>query len=330
MKFDDLNNNLNEGPFTGPAGFTKRAKAKLQKNIPFARQQQRRGAAKDKIYAKAKEIKDDLKSFMAKTGEEEIGMKDFLDWVQTNHEGEYDGILAAAKKIHSNLFPKDSKADQENQGAGDEPKQQQKAKDPNVSDEEIAQAHAKIAADAEAEAEELGAEDERQDLKASKGDDEEPPKDTSASIYESRFAAILAEAEAEVDQSLAASADGQISNDKLEDNQIDTLIVRGIQAQRKLAGTGKTKQIAAEPEQQAAPKEEPKAKQEPEAKAQPKAQAAAAAPDVEEPSSGGIALDKSDAKNAKLILTKAAKGEELSDKEKKVAGKVAQYLNKFV
>ena len=248
MKFTDLNDNLNEGPISGPAGFAKRAKAKLQKNVPFARQQQAQGKAKDKLFKQAKEIKDELKVWMGEIGKKEIGMKTFLDWVNNRFPSQYDGILTAAKDIHTNLFPKDSKADIQNQVSTDgvnysveldktgAPKKEVKPE--QYSDEEKAAIKKKYADDAEAEAKELGSEDEKQDVKASKGEDEKPKVDTSASIYESRFRAIL---EADTDQSLAASADGKISDDPLKDDQIDTLIVKGLQKQQELAGTGKSK-----------------------------------------------------------------------------------------
>ena len=42
-----------------------------------------------------------------------IGMKEFLDWMENNSDS-HAGTLAAAKEIHTNLFPKDSKADIQN------------------------------------------------------------------------------------------------------------------------------------------------------------------------------------------------------------------------
>lgn len=283
MKITDLNENLSEGPISGPAGFAQRAKAKLQKHVtPFMKQQQKRGKLKDELFKKAKDIKNELKAYMEQTGKSKIGMKEFLDWMENNSDS-HAGTLAAAKEIHTNLFPKDSKADIQNQVSTDgvnysveldktgAPKKE-KPKPEGMSPEDEKAARDKIAADAEAEAKESGSEDdEPQDLKASKGDNEKPKVDTSASIYEARLRAIL---EAKTDQSLAASADGEISSDELEDNQIDTLIVKGLQKQRELEATGKVKpkQKAADPEQaqQAAqPEADPKAAKAGKAKAAP-------------------------------------------------------------
>ena len=65
MKFSDINENLTEGPLSGPAGFKQRAKAKLQKNMPFAKQKRRRGEIKDAAFKKAKMIKDELMAWKA-------------------------------------------------------------------------------------------------------------------------------------------------------------------------------------------------------------------------------------------------------------------------
>jgi len=266
MKFTDLDN-LNEGPISGPAGFAKRAKAKLQKNIPFARQQQRRGAQKDELFKLAKEIKDNFKQWVdTKTGSSNINnagitMPEFLEWMQS--ETDYGGAaekFARGDKDYKEYF---------SQEIDDEGKQTSTASDPKVqtrtnNDEEqpgkvqtddekeqIKKAYGPggtVARDAEAEAEELGSEeDDKQDIKASKGEDEKPKVDTSASIYESRFRAILNEDAEDV---------GIDSAKTLIDNQIDTLIVGALRVGKSGLGKNKMKEPEEKPRQDTSQSEE--------------------------------------------------------------------------
>ena len=335
MKFDDLNDNLNEAPISGPSGFAQRAKAKLQKQAPFMRTTQKKGAAKDALFKKAKDIKNELKVWMGEIGKQEIGMKTFLDWMNKKHPDNAEGVLAAAKEIHTNLFPKapeKEKQDIQKQVPTDDitystqvdqkgaPVKKKKAERSPEEEEQIKKAYGPggtVAKGAEAEAKELSSEDDTQDLKASKGDDKEPKVDTSASIYETRFQAIL---EAETDQSLAASADGEISNDPLKDDQIDTLIVKGLQKQKELAGTGASKvaakQKTTEPESEV---EQPAVADKKAEKAAPKAgkEKAAAGPEL-----GSVTVPKAYAKANKTILTKVQAGEEPDNKDKKAASEL--------
>jgi len=346
MKFSDLNDNLNEGPISGPAGFAQRAKAKLQKHgTPFMKQQQKRGKAKDALFKKAKDIKNKLKVWMDKIGKPEIGMKTFLDWMQQSHPEEAEGVLAAAKEIHTNLFPKapeKEKQDIQKQVPTDginystevdqkgAPVKKKKAERSPEEEEQIKKAYGPggtVAKGAEAEAKKLSSEDDTQDLKASKGDDEKPKVDTSASIYESRFRTML---EAETDQSLAASADGEISNDPLKDDQIDTLIVKGLQKQKELAGTGASKVAAKqtepaageEPTEPAAGKKEPAAGKEKPAAGKAKTTSSGDSG----PELGSVPIPKIWARNAKEIFKKVQAGEELNNKDIKNATELLKFF----
>jgi len=353
MKLNDLNTNLNEGPISGPAGFAARAKAKLQKHSTSIGGQDKIGAAKDAVFKQAQDIKKSFKVHLGSTGKKQVGMKTFLNWINQNFPDQSQGVLAAAKEIHTNLTFPDPKAPEAPEApaqaapAQAAPAQAAPAPAEKVSPEDAAAGQAKIDADAEEEGRRLNPDDTgiegdgtKQDVKASKGDDEKPKVDTSASIYESRFQIILeAETATSTDQSMPSTADGEISDEPLTDNQIDTLILKGIQKQKELEGTGKAtpKQQATKPEQAAAEPEakaaEPEAKAaEPEAQAGKKAAAAsAAAPNVEQPAAGGgISIDKSDAKKLKALLTKAHAGSDFDDKDRKVAAAVIKYLNKFV
>jgi len=220
MKFSDINENLTEGPLSGPAGFGARAKAKLQKQIPFAKEQQRRGAVKDAEHDQARTIKNDFKAWKAKAfpnGEKEpLQMGQFIEWSK-----KYNGKLGAAieqtattdkdyaafagktdPKVNVRDTGEDPDATGENPDAtGD------RSKKVNAPDDD---------GGLELEQElELADESVEEDA-----NDAEPKVDMSASIYESRLRAFLNE-----DQ------EGKIIwNSKiLHDNQIDTLIVKGLQ-----------------------------------------------------------------------------------------------------
>lgn len=231
MKFTDINENLTEGPFSGPAGFGKRAKAKLQKNMPFAKGQQRRGKKKDEMFAKAKEIKDELmdwkaEAFASGNGEKEpLSMQQFLDWAKSHNPklGQAIEAVARSDKDYADFFAQavDKKGEQSST-ASDE-KVKPRAEPEKYSDEEKAAIKQKYADDAEAEAKELGSEDDDANESVEEdSDDAEPKVDMSASIYESRLRAFLNEDE-----------DVGVNKAKtLADNQIDTLIVKGLEKQK--------------------------------------------------------------------------------------------------
>lgn len=245
MKLTDINENLDEA-IGGPAGFAKRAKAKIQKRMPFAKQKRRQGAVKDRVFKKAKQIKDDLMAWKAeafasgKGVKQPLTMKQFLDWMAKSTKYS-EAVIIVAKEIHPNLF----------QGKKTKPKS--KPAPEKYSDQELAKIKAKYKSSAEkagAETEKNIEDEGKRDLTASKEDNKKSKIDTSASIYEARLRALL-ENEDQVDTSLASSADGEISNDPLNDNQIDTLIVRAIEKQAQIASGSNIPGKKEEPKSQA-------------------------------------------------------------------------------
>jgi len=242
MKFSDINENLTEAP----GGFADRAKAKLQKKIAPGKERRKRGAMKEKLFAKAKEIKNELKQWHDdKTGTPKLAitMQEFLSWMQDNYPqfGDTAEKFARGDKAYAEFFAQavDDEGNQTSTASDDKVK----VNDPDsippgkvsnsppekISDKEKQAGYDKINKDAEDEA----AEFDKQDLKASKGEDKEPKVDTSASIYEARLQAMLSEDEEDVGVNRAKT---------LADDQIDTIIVGGIRGF--LSAPGKEKQAA--------------------------------------------------------------------------------------
>lgn len=313
MKLNDLDKTLTEAPLGGPAGFGARAKAKLQKNIPFAKQKRRQGSVKDRVFKKAKQIKDDLMAWKAeafasgKGIKQPLNMKQFLDWMTKSTEyGE--AVVIAAKEIHPNLF----------QDKQTKPESKPKPEPEKYSDEELAKIKAKYKSDAvKAGAEtEKNIEDEgKRDLTASKEDDKEPKVDTSASIYEARLKALLEdENEPKVDTSLASSADGTISNDPLNDNQVDTLIVRAIEKHAQLVSGAP---VPGKKEAEA--KEKPKSRSEKRAE---KHVAGSQTSAVQTDESDTFTIDNGYKRPLEVILKKVYSGDEFDKNDKKDAQRI--------
>lgn len=256
MKFSDINENLTEAP----GGFADRAKAKLQKKIAPGKERRKRGAAKEKLFAKAQEIKAELKQWHDnKTGSPKlvITMQEFLSWMQDNYPQFADTAEKFARddKAYADFFAQEVDDEGNQTSTASDPKV--KMRDPDeippgkvsnsppekISDKEKKAGYDKINKDAEDEA----AEFEKQDLKASKGEDEEPKVDTSASIYEARLQAMLSEDEEDVGVNRAKT---------LADNQIDTIIVGGIRGF--LSSPSKDKQAKGYGRQQQEPEPESK------------------------------------------------------------------------
>lgn len=323
MKLADINENLVE-KVGGPAGFAARAKAKLQKQTPFAKQKRRQAAAKDVLFKQAKEIKDDLMAWKAeafaggKGAKQELTMDQFLEWMGKKGYGEV--AMAAAKEVHPNLFkgkeaePKkqDVKADGEQDVKADgEPKVKA---DGEQSEEEIRAAYAKRGEELEAEREARG------DTTEDAGEEKEPKVDTSASIYEARLRALLEADDESVDMSLASSADGKVSDDPLNDNQIDTLIVRALEKKAQLKGGADvpTEKEPTRKEKRAAAKaEKPKEKE--------KDQAAISEP-PSEADSDTFAIRNTWKGPLDSMLQKIVKGGEFDNKDKKYASRISKEL----
>lgn len=238
MKMSDINQKLTEQP----GGFGGIIKSKIQSQLPFARKQQRAGKAKTALYTKARAIKKELQNwkaeaFAATNGEDtSLTMNQFLGWVKNRQPKYAQGIetIARSDKDYTDFFSQkiDKKGKQSSTASDPKVKVRDTDEIPpgkvsnsppeKISDKDKQAGYDKIAKDAEKEA----AEFDKQDLKASKGEDKEPKADTSASIYEERLRALL---EDDVGVNRAKT---------LTDNQIDTLITLGIQKQKELNSGG--------------------------------------------------------------------------------------------
>lgn len=214
MKFSDINENLTEGPLSGPAGFGKRVKAKAQKHLtPFNKVQQRVGTAKDKQYKEAKKIKQEFmvwKKMEGMSPKVYPTMPAFLEWIK----GVDAKLGAAVEKVARS--DKDY-ADFFTPAIDDKGKVTQTASDPKVKvrddDPDATGDKSKKVKAPEKDAElELADEEVEEEV------------DMSASIYESRLRAFLNEDGEDV---------GVQNSKQLADNQIDTLIVKGIELRDK-------------------------------------------------------------------------------------------------
>jgi len=258
MKLSDINQKLTERP--GSFGSVMKAKAKKQLS-PFMKQRQQAAGDDERLIKVAREMKKGLQGWMAKAfrssggAKAEITMNQFLGWVKKSQPKYAKGIEAYARgdKAYAEHFSQaiDSKGKQSSTAS--DPKVQRRGKhqaagdgenlelekDPSEptdkeKEDDATRATYKKMGD-ELEAERVSSEEgEKQDVKASKGDDKEPKVDTSASIYEARLRAILeADEEAEADPDVDVGVD---ASKTLDDNQIDTLITMGIEKQIELDG----------------------------------------------------------------------------------------------
>jgi len=263
MKLSDINQKLTERP----GGFGGIIKSKLKQQAPFMRGTQRKGKAEEALLKGARKIKGELQAWMNKAFRSQGGerapitMAQFLGWVKKAQPKYAKGIEAYARsdKDYAEHFsqaidkkgkqsstasdPKVTTRDNEQADTVDSDKEQEelispeemtgeKTADGEQSEEEIRAVYAKQGEELEAER----VKGEKQDVKASKGDDKEPKVDTSASIYEARLKAIL-EADEEVSADAGSKEDVGVNRTKtLKDNQLDTLITMGIEKQIELDG----------------------------------------------------------------------------------------------
>ena len=299
MKFSDIDKNLTEGPLSGPAGFKKRVKAKAQKHLtPFMKGQQERGALKDEQYKKAKQIKQKFKAW-----KDEIGMspkvyptmQEFLQFLKTDIDPQISGLSAAVEQVaRSEAAYKEFFTT----AIDDKGNATQTASDPKVKvrkDDDIDATGTK--------AKQVDAPEKEAELELEPEEEVEEEVDMSASIYESRLRAFLSEDGEDV---------GVNNNKQLADNQIDTLIVKGLQNLRKGGGQASA----------------PASKDDEVSKTADKVSKAKAPDDDEElsvasPSSGGSSFDEF-ADDIEEILDTIRRDKELS----KVHKRNAEYIYK--
>ena len=220
MKFSDINENLTEGPLSGPAGFGKRVKAKAQKHLtPFNKVQQRVGTAKDKQYKEAKKIKQEFmvwKKMEGMSPKVYPTMPAFLEWIKGVDAklGAAVEKVARSDKDYAEFFTtaidKKGKAAQ----TASDPKVNVRDDDPDATGDKSK----KVSAPSDEGDFELEQELELAD------EEVEEEVDMSASIYEARLRAFLNEDGEDV---------GVQNSKQLADNQIDTLIVKGIELRDK-------------------------------------------------------------------------------------------------
>ncbi len=244
MKFSDLDKTLTTEAeaFDKTQGKMSRMGTKLKSKLGPTKGMRQRATGKAQIQQQALDIKSE---YMEYVGANDLDMtagtlKQFLA------DNNYENLAAKVDEIATKLKfkepekkpedePKaqpDDSADQKADEVGDEEQEELLSPEEMTgekpsgeqSEEEIRAAYAKQGEEAEAEAKELGAEDD---------EEVEEEVDMSASIYESRLAYFL------------------IEEIKLKDNQLDTLLVRVLQAAGaggKKASTDDSEQAQAEPE----------------------------------------------------------------------------------
>lgn len=234
MKFSDLDKNL----VTEAEGVLSRAGTKLKKKLGPTKKIRQRATGKAEIQQQALDIKSQFHNWAGKNDlDSTVGaFKEFLDGEYPQLASYVDDVAVKLKFKEKEVEkPQAQPADSEKADeVGDEEQEDMVSPEEMTgekpsgeqSEEEIRAAYAKQGEEAEAEAKELGAED----------DEVEEEVDMSASIYESRLAYLL------------------IEETKLKDNQLDTLIVRVLQAAQR---TGK-KVSTGDSEKEAEPKKKEK------------------------------------------------------------------------
>jgi len=258
MKLSDISQKLTEKP----GGFGGIVKSKLQQQIPFAKKKQRAGKAKEALYKHARQIKKELQAWKAEAfattnGEDtQLTMNQFLGWAKKRQPKYSNGIESYARgdKAYAEHFAQAIDKEGKQSSTASDPKVKVRSNDAGqtdtvdpsqeqedmISPEEMTgeKQKRKLTPDEQAgldtinrNAEEEAAEYEKQDLKASKGEDKEPKVDTSASIYEARLRALLEDDEDKRDPDIDVGVNAAKT---LTDNQVDTLITMGIQKQKEL------------------------------------------------------------------------------------------------
>ena len=188
----------------------KAIKNKFKKHTPFNKAARDKATIEDETRKEAKGIKQEFKKWMASTNSAMTG-EEFINFITQKHSDLAPFATDVAVNLKMYQPPAKPAADP--------------AADPAAAAAPATAPSGDVAGDSDTVADkvdgdnlELAPDDAatgKQDITASKGDDEKPKIDTSASIYESRFRRI------------------QLLERDLKDNDLDTLIVRLIQAGRK-------------------------------------------------------------------------------------------------
>lgn len=294
MKMSDINENLSEAPedlkpnLKGrPNTLAQRLKQKVKKHTPFSAKKRGEAEYKDKIFQLAKSLKNKFAQHMQDYPDGTVPtvahMEEFFK------DSEYEAYV---NQVSIDLkFREEQKSEPEapkdgGDVKGDQP-ELEKEKPTEPSEKEVRAVYKKQGEELEAEriakGGELGEEVDEED--------EGKPSNTSASIYESRLRSMLFE---------------------LRDNEIDTLIVRIIQAQQRSKG-GPAK-----------PSPEPEAKQKGKDRV---ARVASDVPDEDEDTSDDAIVPSAWKKELFELLKKISKGGKLDKNDAKLAAKLYDNIN---
>lgn len=301
MKSSNINKNLNEAVEKfgdRPISLGKRLKTKLKKHTPFAPGKRAEAETKDKIFRQAKKLKLRIRKYAQNLpAGQELSIDDLENFFSDTEYADYFSPVAI--KLGMKKAPV-----KEPEAAAD--KEIPADKVSNVSAEKLSkEKKAEIEAGYKKRGEEAGRESNKQDIAASKDDDKKPKIDTSASIYEARLYNMLTE---------------------LKDNEIDTLIVRTIQAKNLAKGgpvepskgpEDDTEQPMSRKEKQAKAKAEKKAK---EAEKQTALHSQAAVQDDD--ADDTFKIDNNRRDQLENILRNVSDKKELSDKDRQYAKQI--------
>jgi len=213
MKMSEINETLVEAPEAYNAKQTrgKAIKNKFKKHTPFNKAARDKATIEDETRKEAKGIKQEFKKWMASTNSAMTG-EEFINFITQKHSD----LAPFATDVAVNLKMYQPPAKPAADPAADPAAAAAPAPSGDIAGtEETPKATSPATADETDPLEKELEDPNTGDLPEEAGEDKEPKIDTSASIYESRFRRI------------------QLLERDLKDNDIDTLIVRLIQAGRK-------------------------------------------------------------------------------------------------
>lgn len=224
MKFSDLDKNLvTEAPAADGGdkeGKLARMGTKLKQKLGPTKGMRQRATGKAEIQQQGLDIKGEFQNWIGKFGKP-ITVGSFKEFANA----EYPNLVNFIDKVAVDLEFAPAKKEKE-------PEEEPKA-EPQAQPDDSADQKADVV-DPDEEQEELLSPEEMTGEKSADEDEVEEEVDMSASIYESRLAYFL------------------IEEAKLKDNQLDTLIVRVLQAAQsggKAVSTGDSEKAQAEPEE---------------------------------------------------------------------------------
>ena len=256
MKFSDIHENLTEAPeaFDAKQGLMKQAKTKIKKKLSPTKKGREQAQVEDDTKQAAKQIKSQYNKWMAQTGGAgaKASTASFLEFAKQHATELAKHVEDVAKKLELEIPAEAPEENPEQTATPDDSADQQVAPDANgeqedmispeemtgekdangeQSEEEVRAAYGKQGDDLEAKRKADGGElaDESVEEDA---DDAEPKVDTSASIYEARLNTFL------------------LFEKEMSDNQLDTLIVRVIQAAAKGGDSASTSASTQQQQQQ--------------------------------------------------------------------------------